>query len=79
MVRVGLAGLGQVGLKARMGPVGLARAEAGRWLAIAAPGARADVIAALRDKMISSSAPYLRPGEPVQAVFGAPTTSQWGA
>lgn len=32
---------------------------------------------AMRDKMIESSGPYLRPGEPVQAVFAAQTTSQW--
>jgi hypothetical protein len=32
---------------------------------------------ALRDSMRNSAAPYLRPGEPVQAVFGAPTASQW--
>jgi len=27
--------------------------------------------------MRNSAAPYLRPGEPVQAVFGAQTASQW--
>jgi hypothetical protein len=32
---------------------------------------------ALRDKQLESAAPYLRPGEPVQAVFGAQTASQW--
>jgi hypothetical protein len=32
---------------------------------------------ALRDSMASSAAPYLRPGEPVQAVIGAQTASQW--
>jgi hypothetical protein len=32
---------------------------------------------ALRDSMRNSAAPYLRPGEPVQAVFGAQTASQW--
>src|ERR1700734_834423 len=31
----------------------------------------------LRDKQLESAAPYLRPGEPVQAVFGAQTASQW--
>jgi hypothetical protein len=34
---------------------------------------------ALRDKQLESAAPYLRPGEPVQAVFGAQTASQWVA
>ncbi len=32
---------------------------------------------ALRDSMRSSAAQYLRPGETVQAVFGAQTASQW--
>jgi hypothetical protein len=32
---------------------------------------------ALRDSMRDSAAQYLRPGEPVQAVIGAQTTSQW--
>ena len=32
---------------------------------------------ALRDSMRASAAPYLRPGEPVQAVVGAQTASQW--
>jgi len=32
---------------------------------------------ALRDSMRTSAAPYLRPGEPVQAVIGAQTASQW--
>ena len=32
---------------------------------------------ALRDSMRASAAPYLRPGEPVRGVFGAPTHSQW--
>ncbi|HEY1919329.1 MAG TPA: hypothetical protein VGH27_27480 [Streptosporangiaceae bacterium] len=32
---------------------------------------------ALRDDMRNSVAPYLRPGETVQAVFGAQTASQW--
>jgi hypothetical protein len=32
---------------------------------------------ALRDSMRDSAAPYLRPGEPVQAVIGAQTASQW--
>jgi hypothetical protein len=32
---------------------------------------------ALRDSMRQSAAPYLQPGEPVQAVFGAQTHSQW--
>lgn len=32
---------------------------------------------ALRDKMASSAAPYLHPGEPVQQVVGAQTASQW--
>lgn len=32
---------------------------------------------ALRDSMRDSAAQYLRPGEPVQAVIGAQTASQW--
>jgi hypothetical protein len=32
---------------------------------------------ALRDSMRDSAAPYLRPGEPLQAVIGAQTASQW--
>ena len=32
---------------------------------------------ALRDAMSDSAAPYLRPGEQVQAVIGAQTASQW--
>lgn len=32
---------------------------------------------ALRDTMRDSAAPYLQPGEPVQAVIGAQTASQW--
>ncbi len=32
---------------------------------------------ALRDTMRSSAAQYLRPGEPIQAVIGAQTASQW--
>lgn len=32
---------------------------------------------ALRDSMRSSAAQYLQPGEPVQAVIGAQTASQW--
>jgi hypothetical protein len=31
----------------------------------------------LRDAMRDSAAPYLSPGEPVQAVIGAQTASQW--
>src|SRR5438874_5195140 len=31
----------------------------------------------LRDAMRDSATPYLHPGEPVQAVFGAQTASQW--
>ena len=34
---------------------------------------------ALRDDMTASAAPYLQPGEPVQAIFGAQTASQWMA
>jgi hypothetical protein len=34
---------------------------------------------ALRDSMLESARPYLQPGEPVQAVFGAQTASQWVA
>lgn len=34
---------------------------------------------ALRDSMRDSAAPYLQPGEPVQAVIGAQTASQWVA
>ena len=32
---------------------------------------------ALRDSMRNSAAQYLQPGEPVQAVIGAQTASQW--
>ena len=32
---------------------------------------------ALRDAQLSSATPFLRPGEPVQAIFGAQTASQW--
>jgi hypothetical protein len=32
---------------------------------------------ALRDSMRDSAASYLQPGEPVQAVIGAQTASQW--
>ena len=32
---------------------------------------------ALRDDMRASAAPFLKPGEPVQAVIGAQTASQW--
>src|ERR1700734_975657 len=32
---------------------------------------------ALRDSMRDSAAPYLGPGEPIQAVIGAQTASQW--
>lgn len=31
----------------------------------------------LRDSMRKSAATYLRPGEPVQAIFGAQTASNW--
>ena len=31
----------------------------------------------LRDSMRESAAQYLRPGEPIQAVIGAQTASQW--
>src|SRR5258707_8554438 len=34
-------------------------------------------IVALRDSMRESAAQYLRPGEPIQAVIGAQTASQW--
>ncbi len=34
---------------------------------------------AIRDKMRSNAEPFLQPGETVQAVFGAQTTSQWFA
>jgi hypothetical protein len=34
---------------------------------------------ALRDTMLTSATPYLHPGEPVQAIFGAQTASQWVA
>jgi hypothetical protein len=34
---------------------------------------------ALRDSMRDSAAQYLRPGEPIQAVIGAQTSSQWMA
>ena len=32
---------------------------------------------ALRDSMRESAAQYLRPGESIQAIFGAQTASQW--
>jgi hypothetical protein len=32
---------------------------------------------ALRDSMAESAAPFLQPGEPIQAVFGAQTASQY--
>jgi hypothetical protein len=32
---------------------------------------------ALRDSMRKSAANYLRPGEPIQAIFPAQTASQW--
>jgi hypothetical protein len=32
---------------------------------------------AMRDSMRESAAQYLRPGEPIQAVIGAQTASQW--
>ena len=32
---------------------------------------------ALRDSMAASAAPFLQPGEPIQAVFGAQTASQY--
>jgi hypothetical protein len=32
---------------------------------------------ALRDSMRESAAQYMRPGEPIQAVIGAQTASQW--
>lgn len=32
---------------------------------------------ALRDAQLTSATPFLRPGEPVQAIFGAQTASQW--
>ncbi|HEV3226717.1 MAG TPA: DUF2510 domain-containing protein [Acidimicrobiales bacterium] len=34
---------------------------------------------AIRDSMRANAAPYLQPGETVQAVFAAQTTSQWFA
>lgn len=34
---------------------------------------------ALRDSMRDSAAAYLQPGEPIQAVIGAQTASQWVA
>jgi hypothetical protein len=34
---------------------------------------------ALRDSMVQSATPFLRPGEPVQAVIGAQTASQFVA
>ncbi len=34
---------------------------------------------ALRDDMAASAAPFLQPGEPIQAIFGAQTASQWMA
>ncbi len=35
------------------------------------------ILVALRDSMRDSAAQYLRPGEPIQAVIGAQTASQW--
>jgi hypothetical protein len=35
------------------------------------------ILVALRDSMRESAVPYLRPGEPIQAVIGAQTASQW--
>ena len=35
------------------------------------------ILVALRDSMRESAAQYLRPGEPIQAVIGAQTASQW--
>jgi hypothetical protein len=32
---------------------------------------------ALRDAQLTSATPFLRPGEPLQAIFGAQTASQW--
>lgn len=34
---------------------------------------------AIRDKMRANAEPFLQPGETIQAVFGAQTTSQWFA
>jgi Bacterial PH domain len=34
---------------------------------------------AIRDKLKASATPYLQPGEQIQAVFNAQTTSQWFA
>jgi hypothetical protein len=35
------------------------------------------ILVALRDSVRESAAPYLRPGEPIQAMIGAQTASQW--
>jgi hypothetical protein len=35
------------------------------------------ILVALRDSMRESAVQYLRPGEPIQAVIGAQTSSQW--
>ncbi len=35
------------------------------------------ILVALRDSMRDSAAQYVRPGEPIQAVIGAQTASQW--
>jgi hypothetical protein len=35
------------------------------------------ILVALRDSMRESAAQYMRPGEPIQAVIGAQTASQW--
>ena len=32
---------------------------------------------AIRDQMAANAAPFLQPGEKIQAVFGAQTASQW--
>ncbi len=58
----------------RYKPVGLAN-DAARERRLFATSKGVSV--ALRDTMRSSAAQYLQPGEPIQAVIGAQTASQW--
>jgi hypothetical protein len=49
----------------------------GRGIAAAMPYPAKEEAMALRDKMAASAAPYMRPGEPVQAIFAGQTASQF--
>jgi hypothetical protein len=63
----------------RDGTVWTAFRREGQYLAhtgATAPFLRRELVA-LRDSMRDSAAQYLQPGEPVQAVIGAQTSSQW--